>query len=221
MDANELRALADALDDCDPPYYESSPQINRSLDACIAKAADYLRAQADAQPVAVPAGWKWVPVEPTPEMLSAVGMMDGYDWHAPGCSPDADHANWYSAMIAAAPAVPQAEPCIGNNPTCPCQDGDACHYRDAADGTKGWPVPQAEPIDPHMIVADDRFPDAQAEPKRKPLSDERIDTALQTDPVLITRLMIGSMTVSEFRAALRRLARIVERALEIGGSDAE
>ena len=82
-------------------------------------------------------------------------------------------------------------------------------------------VPQAEPIDPHMIVADDRFPDAQAEPKRKPLSDERIDAALQTDPVLITRLMIGSMTVSEFRAALRRLARIVERALEIGGSDAE
>lgn len=39
----------------------------------------------------------------------------------------------------------QAEPCIGNDPTCPCQDGDACHYRDAADGTKGWPVPQAEP----------------------------------------------------------------------------
>ena len=331
MDANELRALADALDDCDPPYYESSPQINRSLDACIAKAADYLRAQADAQPVAevqsagailfeplplgtklytrpaptAPAGWKWVPVEPTPEMLSAVGMMDGYDWHAPGCSPDADHANWYSAMIAAAPAAPQAEPCIGNNPTCPCQDGDACHYRDAADGTKGWPVPQAEPIDPHMIAAEDRFPDvpverwkpcpqcgedvdrecpicdglgrvlatdgeraepkredqplrdllaiihcdgghhteavgieqsikdaqdavcalkvrlALAEPKREPLSDERIDTALQTDPVLITRLMIGSMTVGEFRAALRRLARIVERALEIGGGDAE
>ena len=49
---DELRALADALDDCDPPYYESSPQINRSLDACIAKAAAYLRAQADAQPVA-------------------------------------------------------------------------------------------------------------------------------------------------------------------------
>lgn len=72
--------------------------------------ANELRAQAEAQPVAVPAGWKLVPVDPTPEMLSAVGMMDGYDWHAPGCSPDADHANWYSAMIAAAPAAPQAEP---------------------------------------------------------------------------------------------------------------
>lgn len=73
--------------------------------SALQRAADYLRAQADAQPVA--AGWKLVPVEPTPEMLSAVGMMDGYDWHAPGCSPDADHANWYSAMIAAAPAAPQ------------------------------------------------------------------------------------------------------------------
>lgn len=22
------------------------------------------------------------------------------------------------------------EPCIGSDPMCPCQDGDACHYRD-------------------------------------------------------------------------------------------
>jgi len=42
-------------------------------------------------------------------------------------------------------AAPQAEPCIGNDSACPCQDGDACHYKDAADGTKAWPVPQAEP----------------------------------------------------------------------------
>jgi hypothetical protein len=136
MDANELRALADALS---VPHYDLA-----TVD--VIRAADYLRALVDAQPTpAVPHGWKLVPVEPTPEMLSAVGMMDGYDWHAPGCSPDADHANWYSAMVAAAPAAQQAEPCIGNDPTCPCQDGDACHYRDAADGTKGWPVPQTEP----------------------------------------------------------------------------
>lgn len=31
-------------------------------------------------------------------------------------------------------------PCIGQNPTCPCQDGDACHYEDTPT-TKGWPVP--------------------------------------------------------------------------------
>lgn len=30
--------------------------------------------------------------------------------------------------------------CIGQNPTCPCQDGDACHYEDTPT-TKGWPVP--------------------------------------------------------------------------------
>lgn len=31
-------------------------------------------------------------------------------------------------------------PCIGNDPGCPCQDGDACHYRDIP-GSPGWPVP--------------------------------------------------------------------------------
>jgi hypothetical protein len=30
-------------------------------------------------------------------------------------------------------------PCIGNDPLCPCQDGDACHYKDAGK-TKAWPV---------------------------------------------------------------------------------
>jgi len=41
----------------------------------------------------------------------------------------------------------QAEPCIGKDPRCPCQDGDACHYKDCGD-TKAWPVPeqQAKPI---------------------------------------------------------------------------
>ena len=35
-----------------------------------------------------------------------------------------------------------AGPCIGNDPTCPCQDGALCHYRDSPDGkTQGWPVP--------------------------------------------------------------------------------
>lgn len=34
--------------------------------------------------------------------------------------------------------------CIGRDPTCPCHDGDLCHYKDAPDGsTKGWPVPRA------------------------------------------------------------------------------
>ena len=50
-----------------------------------------------------PVGWKLVPIEPTPEMLSVVGMMANYDVHAPGASPDADHVEWYRAMLAAAP----------------------------------------------------------------------------------------------------------------------
>lgn len=41
-------------------------------------------------------------------------------------------------------------------------------------------VPQAEPIDPHMIVADDRFPDEQAEPKREPLTYEQLVSACYT-----------------------------------------
>ena len=35
---------------------------------------------------------------------------------------------------------PSAQPCIGNDPLCPCQDGLACHYKDAGN-TKGWPIP--------------------------------------------------------------------------------
>jgi len=38
--------------------------------------------------------------------------------------------------LAAEPA-----PCAGNDPLCPCQDGDACHYRDSGE-TKAWPVPE-------------------------------------------------------------------------------
>jgi hypothetical protein len=37
----------------------------------------------------------------------------------------------------------QAEPCIGKDPRCPCQDGDACHYKDCGD-TKALPVPQEQ-----------------------------------------------------------------------------
>ena len=38
----------------------------------------------------------------------------------------------------------QAKPCIGKDPRCPCQDGDACHYRDCG-STKALPVPVAQP----------------------------------------------------------------------------
>lgn len=40
-----------------------------------------------------------------------------------------------------------AKPCIGKDPRCPCQDGDACHYKDCG-GTKALPVaqPEQEPV---------------------------------------------------------------------------
>jgi len=37
----------------------------------------------------------------------------------------------------------EREPCIGNDPACPCQDGDPCHYRDT-ETTKAWPIPQVD-----------------------------------------------------------------------------
>ncbi len=42
----------------------------------------------------------------------------------------------------------QAAPCIGKDPRCPCQDGDACHYKDCGGGTKARPVaqPEQEPV---------------------------------------------------------------------------
>jgi hypothetical protein len=43
-------------------------------------------------------------------------------------------------------------PCIGSDPFCPCQDGLACHYKDTADGTKGWPVPP-----PLLTLADEKI----------------------------------------------------------------
>ena len=43
-------------------------------------------------------------------------------------------------------AQPEQEPCIGKDPRCPCQDGDACHYKDCGN-TKARPVAQPEPLE--------------------------------------------------------------------------
>jgi hypothetical protein len=46
------------------------------------------------------------------------------------------------------PQRTEQEPCIGKDPRCPCQDGDACHYKDCDGGTKARPVaqPEKEPV---------------------------------------------------------------------------
>jgi hypothetical protein len=46
-------------------------------------------------------------------------------------------------LYAAPQQADEREPCIGNDPACPCQDGDPCHYRDT-ETTKAWPVPQVD-----------------------------------------------------------------------------
>lgn len=50
----------------------------------------------------------------------------------------------------------QAEPCIGKDPRCPCQDGDACHYKDCGN-TMAWPVPQAKSVGEVVEVNNDGF----------------------------------------------------------------
>jgi len=51
---------------------------------------------------------------------------------------------------------PQAEPCIGKDPRCPCQDGDACHYKDCGD-TKALPVPVAQPAQEPVAMYEDWY----------------------------------------------------------------
>ncbi|MEB2353364.1 MAG: hypothetical protein OZ924_18385 [Burkholderiaceae bacterium] len=131
MTPDELRTLADAI------VYRDS--------LAIARVADYLRALADAQPVApaVPAGWKPVPVEPTEAMREAADHDTTYYGHVA--------TNNYKAMLAAAPAVPQAETKREPNPDeviCP-----ACN---------------------HQFRAIPENVQAQLWAKREPLSDEQI-----------------------------------------------
>ena len=152
---------------------------------------DELRALAEALRRIVP---HWVPVaERLPDADTAVlihsvdasepvwiGWTDGDYWRDTNGTPV--RVTHWADMPAAPQTEPKREPCIGRDPACPCQDGDACHYRDAADGTKGWPVPQAEPkptpasgddLNVYKEMADNYRNDAQAEPKREP-SDESI-----------------------------------------------
>ena len=158
---------------------------------------DELRAQADAQPVAE---------------VNDRYSRDGYNDEISVLLPVG--TKLYSHP---APAVPQAEPKRKDQSL---RDLLAIIHCDGGHHTEAVGIERSIK-DAQDAVCALKVRLALAEPKREPLSDERIDTALQTDPVLITRLMIGSMTVGEFRATLRRLARIVERALEIGGGDAE
>jgi hypothetical protein len=70
--------------------------------------------------------------------------------------------------------TPAVEPCIGKDRLCPCQDGDACHYKDCGD-TKAWPVPAVEPAKPNDWAAMIHYPlcwDTAAYPTLESAIDE-------------------------------------------------
>lgn len=184
MTPDDLRALADALAE----YAESPDRVSYQAEP-ILRAADYLRAQADAQPVAWlrpenrlreestsqtrfsfgksrPSIGTWQPLYARPAQAAAKPcwchkcnegrLVNGIPFAMTQmivcpicgnkrCPHASDHALACTASndSMAVSAAPKAEPCVGNDPTCPCQDGDACHYRDA-DGIKAWPAPQTE-----------------------------------------------------------------------------
>jgi len=58
------------------------------------------------------------------------------------CSPKGRNAITALRTALEQPEQP-AEPCIGKDPQCPCQDGYACHYKDCG-STKALPVPVAQ-----------------------------------------------------------------------------
>jgi hypothetical protein len=39
------------------------------------------------------------------------------------------------------------DPCIGGDKSCPCHDGDACHYKDLP-GSPAMPLPGYSPLEP-------------------------------------------------------------------------
>lgn len=125
MNPAELRALADAL--------EPMAKAPRFEDFDVPAFCAWVRACADAEPVAR--------IYTDAEMVHRDERWGRVQW----IEPESELAEGTLLYTHPAPAAPQAEPCIGNDSACPCQDGDACHYKDAADGTKAWPVPQAEP----------------------------------------------------------------------------
>jgi len=52
----------------------------------------------------VPEGWKLVPVKPTPAMLEGMAALDGYVLREKEVFPYQRYADYYEAMLAAAPS---------------------------------------------------------------------------------------------------------------------
>lgn len=97
-------------------------------------------------------------------------------------------------------------PCIGNDPACPCQDGLACHYRDAP-GTKAWPLPNTAALQ----TALDGFA-GRAEPSLAPPADSmgvRLPEGggVDDDPIITTDMLRAQdlARIAELEGLLREV----------------
>jgi hypothetical protein len=90
----------------------------------------------------------------------------------------------------------QAEPCIGKDPRCPCQDGDACHYKDCGN-TKARPVAQPEQEPAAWAVQGcskmwrDEFAEIDAKAEAKRIGGTCVAYALYTTPPAAQRPWVG------------------------------
>jgi hypothetical protein len=91
---------------------------------------------------------------------------------------------------------PEQEPCIGKDPRCPCQDGDACHYKDCV-GTKALPVAQPEQGPVAWAVQGcskmwrDEFAEIDAKAEAKRIGGTCVAYALYTTPPAAKRQWVG------------------------------
>lgn len=85
--------------------------------------------------------------------MSALWALDINDrWHYAndehGGYPESELCDQTQAAIATLRTALAAQPQQATDctdPHCPCRDGDACHYKDGADGTKAMQPQQAAP----------------------------------------------------------------------------
>lgn len=217
MDANEPRALADAL--------EPMAQAPRFDGIDIPALCDYLRAQADAQPVAaVPVDW----TERLKEAVKQIGYANVEKWYRLGGEDmieqaKSDAVTAYATLcealesLYAAPAAPQAEPKrdwsaidaaireyldgyeqIGENDA----GADACYTPTERERDLIYDAINGLFADESFVAA---ISAPQTEPKREPLPDHEIVTMYAECP--------------RSDAEMIDFARAVERAHGIGGSD--
>ncbi len=91
----------------------------------------------------------------------------------------------------------EPSPCIGNDPHCPCQDGDACHYRDLP-GSPAWPTPLCLPRITHppgpVEMAGDR--------KFMGRAERDLQARIRALRPYVAALPVGGATAVEVAAAL-------------------